>query len=86
MMTLEEAILARHSVRKYKHEPLCQEIIDVLKNKVEECNVQGNLHIQLVINETKAFSGVMSYGQFSGVENYFVLIGRKEEDLDEKII
>ena len=84
-MTIQEAIQARHSVRKYIHQPLSQETIDILQAKVDECNRLGRLHIQLVTNETKAFSGVFAYGKFSGVENYFVMIGKKEDNLDERI-
>ena len=54
-MTLIEAIKARHSVRNYKHQPLSEEVIDILQKKIDECNTLGNLHIQLVTNEKKAF-------------------------------
>lgn len=84
-MTIEEAIKARHSVRNYKHQPLSEELIGVLQQKIDECNRLGNLHIQLVTNETKAFTGIMSYGQFSGVENYLVMAGQKADDLDERV-
>ena len=84
-MTLEEAIKARHSVRNYKHQPLSEEVIDILQHKIDECNSLGNLHIQLVTNEKKAFSGIMSYGSFTGVENYLIMAGRKAADLDERI-
>ena len=84
-MTLLEAIKSRHSVRNYKHQPLSKEVTDILQQKVDECNSLGNLHIQLVANETKAFSGIMSYGTFSGVENYFIMAGQKAVDLDERI-
>ena len=46
-MTLEEAIKARHSERNYKHQPLSEEIIDILQQKIDECNTLGDLHIQL---------------------------------------
>lgn len=84
-MTIEEAIKARHSVRNYKHQPLTEELIKTLQKKIDECNLLGNLHIQLVVNENKAFTGIMSYGQFSGVENYFVMVGKKDDDLDERV-
>ena len=84
-MTLEEAIKARHSVRNYKHQPLSEEHIGVLQQKIDECNLLGNLHIQLVTNEKKAFSGILSYGVFSGVENYLIMAGHKAADLDERI-
>ena len=84
-MTLLEAIQARHSVRKYKDEPIPEEVLAVLRNKVWEINRQAGLHIQLVTGEPKAFSGPMAYGSFSGVKNYLVMAGKKGEDLDEKI-
>lgn len=84
-MTLEEAIETRHSVRNYKHQPLTEEVTTILQQKIDECNRLGNLHIQLVTDERKAFSGIMSYGSFSGVENYLIMVGHKAADLDERI-
>lgn len=84
-MTLLEAIESRHSVRKYKDEPIPEEVLSVIRQKVEEVNSLAGLHVQLVTDEPKAFSGLMAYGSFSGVKNYFVMAGKKGEDLDEKI-
>ena len=70
VMTIEEAIKHRHSVRKYIHKPLSTEVVRILEEKIGECNKKDGLHIQLVTQETKAFSGIMSYGKFHGVENY----------------
>ena len=84
-MTLLEAIDARHSVRHYISKPLSQDIIDAIQAKIDACNREGNLHIQLVLNERKGFSGMMAYGSFSGVENYIVMAGHRSEDLDERI-
>lgn len=84
-MTLQEAITARHSVRKYIPQPLTQEMINTLQAKVEACNQEGNLHIQLITNEPKAFKGKMAYGTFSGVSNYFAMVGPKADDLSERI-
>ena len=84
-MTLLEAIEARHSVRKYKDEPLPEEVLTTLRDRIQEINDKAGLHIQLVTGEPKAFSGMMAYGSFSGVKNYLVMAGKKGEDLDEKI-
>ncbi len=84
-MTQLEAIEARHSVRKYKDEPIPEDILAILRNKISEINQEAGLHIQLVTDEPKAFSGLIAYGSFSGVKNYFVMAGRKDDDLDEKI-
>lgn len=84
-MTLLEAIQNRHSVRKYKNQPLSAEAIEILTKEINICNREANLHIQLITNEPKAFSGLMAYGQFSGVTSYLVMAGAKSDDLEENI-
>ena len=84
-MTLLEAIQARHSVRRYKASPLSADVKEALEAKILELNAKGNLHIQLICDEPKAFTGVFAYGKFSGVTNYLVMAGKKAKDLDERI-
>lgn len=84
-MTIIEAIPARHSVRKYTDRPISEEVLTALRQKVEQVNHEGRLHVQLITNEPKAFGGIMAYGQFSGVRNYFVMAGPKSDDLDGRI-
>lgn len=83
-MTLLKAIPLRHSVRRYKDTPLPADIIDSLRAKVAELNSEGDLSISLVLDEPKAFRGVLSYGKFYGVRNYFIISGRKSPTLDER--
>ena len=80
-----EAIENRHSVRKYLDKAIEQEKIDELNKEVEIVNKQSGLNIQLVTNEKACFGGIMSYGKFENVSNYFVMVGKKAKDLDEKI-
>ncbi len=81
-----QAIESRHSVRSYEDRPIENEIKEKLNLYIEECNVEGGLHIQPVYDEPKAFDSFMAhYGKFSGVNNYVALIGKKSADLDEKI-
>ena len=85
-MTIQEAIEARHSVRAYKDQPLSEEIVKVLKDEIVKLNHEGQLHIQLICNEPKAFQGTMAkYGKFRNANNYLVMAGEKAEDLDERI-
>ena len=85
-MSLKEAIEARHSVRAYNGKPLSEEIVNVLQDRIAELNREGQLHIQLILNEPKAFLGTLAkYGRFRGVNNYIVMAGRKTEDLDERV-
>lgn len=84
-MTLLEAIEARHSVRRYKEMALPEDVAEALQTKISELNAEGGLHIQLIQNEPKAFRGVFAYGKFCGITNYFVMAGKKADDLDERI-
>ena len=64
-MTIQEAIEARHSVRAYKDQPLSEETVKVLEDEIVTLNNEGQLHIQLICNEPKAFQGTMAkYGKF----------------------
>ena len=84
-MELSEAIKNRHSVRRYTDRKIEPDILNELQSEIDECNKEGNLHIQLVKDEPKAFNGLMAhYGKFSGVTNYIALVGNKDKDLDEK--
>lgn len=83
-MTILEAMKARHCVRAYKEQPLTEEIINQLQEKVLKVNRESGLHVQLILNEPKAFEGTIAkYGKFRGVRNYLVMAGKKSADLDE---
>ena len=85
-MTVQEAIKARHSVRKYSETPIETAKVATLRAELEICNAESGLNIQLVLDEPKAFStGMWKYGQFSGVRNYFVMAGPKGKEAEEKI-
>lgn len=85
-MTLSEAILARHSVRAYTDQPITGVTLTVLQQKIDEVNVVAGLHVQLVLDEPKAFLCTMAkYGKFRGVKNYLVMAGKKANDLDERV-
>ena len=80
-MTLQEAIVARHSVRQYQEKPIEASVIERLNEEIDLCNREGNLHIQLVANEPKAFAGGMAkYGKFRGVSNYLAMVAPKGAD------
>jgi nitroreductase len=85
-MTLQEAIELRHSVRAYKEQPLAEDVVKVLKERIADLNQEGNLHVQLMLNEPKAFLGPFAkYGKFRGVSNYLVMAGLKADDLAERV-
>ena len=84
-MDVFEAMRARHSVRQYLDKPIPAEVLDTLRAEVDACNREGDLHIQLVADEPRAFDCAMAkYGSFSGVRNYLVLVGPAGDDLEER--
>lgn len=83
-MDIFQAMKQRHSVRQYTLEPLSKADITVLHQEIEHCNRESGLHIQLVVNEPRAFDSFLAhYGSFSGVQNYIALVGEKGSRLEE---
>lgn len=86
-MDLIEAIKSRHSVRHYTERNIEHEKLERLQQLVADFNIKSGLHIQLITNEPRSFgeSLLARYGKFSGVTNYFAMIGRKGDKLDETV-
>lgn len=72
-MSLEKAIKLRHSVRKYRDDRIEGNILQLLREEIERCNKVSGICMKLVTDDSKAFSGIMSYGIFRGVSNYIVV-------------
>lgn len=82
---LLQAMKDRHSVRSYLEKPIDPQSVQLLRAFIDSCNRESGLHMQLVLNEPNAFSGLMAhYGKFSGVQNYIAVIGKKGSGLEEK--
>lgn len=80
-MDISEAIRERHSVRSYTDRPIPADVAEALKKEVEACNRESGLDIRLVLNEEKAFTGLLAhFGKFRGVKNYLVLAGKNNDD------
>ena len=82
---LLQAMKDRHSVRSYLEKPIDPQSVQLLRAFIDSCNRESGLHMQLVLNEPNAFSGLMAhYGKFSGVQNYIAVVGKKGSELEEK--
>lgn len=83
-MELLQAMHDRHSVRVYEDKPLDDVIAAALERLITTYNAESGLHMQLITNERRAFSGIKAhYGKFRNVKNYVALVGRKGSDLYE---
>ena len=84
-MDIMEAMRLRHSVRQYLDKPIEEEKLRWLRQEIDACSREWDLHIQLVCEEPRAFGGMIArYGRFSGVHNYIALAGRRERGLSER--
>lgn len=83
----QEAIKSRHSVRSYTDEPISGEQKRQLAGIISECNRQGGLHMQLVIEEPQSFgrSRMAHYGKFRNVRNYICLVCKKADDAEQRL-
>lgn len=83
-MNIQEAMEQRHSVRQYEERPMETDAVERLQAEIADINKVSGLHVQLILNEPKAFDSTMAhYGKFTGVTNYIAMIGRKSDKLDE---
>ncbi len=55
-MTIQEAIEARHSLRAYKDQPLTDDVVKKLEEKIAELNNEGQLHKQYVYSSIPTIS------------------------------
>ncbi len=88
-MELMQAMKERHSVRRYENRPIPEEDVKALQTSIAAYNKEGDLHMQLLLQEPKAFNStfirlVTHYGRFENVYNYIALIGKKNGSLSER--
>lgn len=83
-MDVYEAIKKRHSVRSYTDKKIEENIRQELEDTIKQCNKESGLNIQCYFEEVNAFSGILAhYGSFNNVKNYIVLIGKKDDTIEE---
>ena len=54
-----EFIKSRHSVRRYLDKAIPKEFVDILQEEIRQCNLEGNINLQLVLNDDNAFNGTV---------------------------
>jgi len=57
IMTIDEAIISRHSVRKYTDQKIDDATKEALQQTIDECNREGNLKIKLSTDDPTPFIG-----------------------------
>ena len=85
-MTEKEAILARHSVRKYTDKVIEADVAAKISEKVAEVNAESGLHFQFLNDGGEAYANL--FLKFAGLDSApasIACVGPDSADLDEKV-
>lgn len=72
-MTLQEAMLLRHTVRKFTDKPIEDDISVQLQHRIDDNNAKLGLRLQLVLNNDKLLPGIVRLIMTKGACNYIIL-------------
>lgn len=85
-MTLQEAVVARHSVRNYEDKKIEPQLVEKLRECIEKCNQEGNLHLQLVEDAGNTFNRLLNKAMGLGsAPSVIACIGPDDDTLEERI-
>ena len=85
-MTEIDAIKLRHSVRNYKPEPIGQKEMDQIKEKIEELNAAGNLHLQLIEDAGNTFNKLLNrVAGLGSAPSVIACVGPDDATLEQRI-
>ena len=84
-MTFDEAIRERHTVKIYRKKDVPADIIKQLNERIKALNEGLDIFMSLVTNDSSALNAAVKIGFTKNVNNYIVLSGKNEPDLEEKL-
>lgn len=84
-MTLEEAMRARHTVRRYTEKTIPEDLLARLNERMQGNNERRSLAMSLVTENGEAFGPALKLFLAKGVRNYLILAGPDRPGLDEAV-
>ena len=84
-MNIDEAIRERHTVKIYKKTPIPADICKQLNERIKALNEGLDVFMSLVTNDSSALNAAVKITFAKNVNNYIVLSGKNESDLEEKL-
>lgn len=84
-MNIDEAIKERHMVRVYKKQSIPADVCKQLNERIKALNEGLDVFMSLVTNDSSALNTAVKIGFTKNVNNYIVLSGKNESDLEEKL-
>lgn len=85
IMTFDEAIRERHTVKIYKKKEVPADVVKQLNERIKALNEGLDIFMSLVTNDSSALNAAVKIGFTKNVNNYIVLSGKNEPDLEEKL-
>ena len=84
-MNIDEAIRERHTVKIYKKTPIAADVLKQLNERIKALNEGLDVFMSLVTNDSSALNAAVKLTFARNVNNYIVLSGKNESDLEEKL-
>ena len=84
-MDLKEAMLKRHTVRKYTKKEISEDLVKKLEQRIDKKNTEFDLGIKLVINDDSVINKFIKLIVAKNVKNYIIMAGKDDKNLQEKI-
>ena len=84
-MNIDEAIRERHTVKIYKKTPIAADVLKQLNERIKALNEGLDVFMSLVTNDSSALNAAVKITFAKNVNNYIVLSGKNESDLEEKL-
>lgn len=85
IMNFDEAIRERHTVKIYKKKEVPADVVKQLNERIIALNEGLDIFMSLVTNDSSALNAAVKIGFTKNVNNYIVLSGKNEPDLEEKL-
>ena len=81
-----DAIRDRHAVRSYTPQKIEQKKVSQLKEKIDELNAEGNLHLQFIEDAGKTYNKLLNRAMgLSSAPSVIACVGKDDENLDERV-
>ena len=81
-----EAIIARHSVRNYKADRIEADKAALIKERIRELNMEGDLHLQFIEDAGNTYNKLLNRAMGLGsAPSVIACVGRDTDDLDRRI-
>ncbi len=81
-----DLIRARHSVRNFKPEKIKEEKASLIRQKIDELNAEGDLHLQFIEDSGKTYNKLLNRTMgLDSAPSVIACVGKKDDTLEERV-